>query len=135
MNAQVKAAAGRVPLWAWIAGPLLVAGLFGWRFYAGSQAVGTNNAYVKADRLMVSAQVAGRVVEVAVTQNQAVKKGQLLFRLDDEPMKIALAQAEAKLGQITADFTSKGSRLRELIKLIVKSEPFRTRHGEKGGDQ
>jgi membrane fusion protein (multidrug efflux system) len=33
-----------------------------------------------------------------VQQNQAVKKGQLLFRLDDEPLKIALAQAQAKVG-------------------------------------
>jgi membrane fusion protein (multidrug efflux system) len=100
VNAQVKAAAGRVPLWIWIAGPLLVVAFFGWQWYSGSHQVGTNNAYVKADRLMISAQVAGRVVEVDVQQNQAVKKGQLLFRLDDEPLTIALAQAQAKLGEI-----------------------------------
>ena len=100
MNAQVKAAAGRVPLWIWIAGPLLVVAFFGWQWFQSNHEVGTNNAYVKAERLMVSAQVSGRVVEVAVQQNQAVKKGQLLFRLDDEPLKIALAEAEAKLGEI-----------------------------------
>ena len=100
MNAQVKAAAGRVPLWIWIAGPLLVVAFFGWQWFQSSHEVGTNNAYVKAERLMISAQVSGRVVEVAVQQNQAVRKGALLFRLDDEPLKIALAQAEAKLGEI-----------------------------------
>jgi membrane fusion protein (multidrug efflux system) len=100
VNAQVKAAAGRVPLWIWIAGPLLVVAFFGWQWFQSSHEVGTNNAYVKADRLMISAQVSGRVVAVAVQQNQAVKKGQLLFRLDDVPLKIALAQAEAKLGEI-----------------------------------
>jgi membrane fusion protein (multidrug efflux system) len=96
----MKAAAGRVPLWAWIAGPLLVVAFFGWRWYASGHEVETSNAYVKAERVMVSSQVAGRVVAVAVQQNQAVKKGDLLFRLDDEPLKIALAEAEAKLGQI-----------------------------------
>jgi membrane fusion protein, multidrug efflux system len=96
----MKAAAGRVPLWLWIAGPLLVVAFFGWQWYDASHEVGTNNAYVKAERLMISAQVPGRVVEVAVAQNQAVKKGQLLFRLDDEPLRIALAQAQAKLGEI-----------------------------------
>jgi membrane fusion protein (multidrug efflux system) len=96
----MKAAAGRVPLWVWIAGPLLVVAFFGWQWFQSSHEVGTNNAYVKAERLMISAQVPGRVVEVAVQQNQAVKKGALLFRLDDEPLKIALAQAEAKLGEI-----------------------------------
>jgi membrane fusion protein (multidrug efflux system) len=100
VNAQVKAAAGRVPLWVWIAGPLLVLSFFGWQWWNSNHEVGTNNAYVKAERLMVSAQVGGRVVEVAVQQNQAVKKGQLLFRLDDAPLKIALAEAQAKLGQI-----------------------------------
>lgn len=96
----MKAAAGRVPLWVWIAGPLLVLSFFGWQWWNSNHEVGTNNAYVKAERLMISAQVGGRVVEVAVQQNQAVKKGQLLFRLDDEPLTIALAQAQAKLGQI-----------------------------------
>jgi membrane fusion protein (multidrug efflux system) len=96
----MKAAAGRVPLWVWIAGPLLVVAFFGWQWFQSNHEVGTNNAYVKAERLMISSQVAGRVVQVAVAQNQAVKKGQLLFRLDDEPLKIALAQAQAKLGEI-----------------------------------
>lgn len=50
----------------------------------------------------------------------------------------ALGRGPAKadnnwIDQITAGFTSNGSRLRELIKLIVKSEPFRARHGENGG--
>jgi membrane fusion protein (multidrug efflux system) len=96
----MKAAAGRVPLWAWIAGPLLVVSFFGWRWFVSGHEIETSNAYVKAERVMVSAQVGGRVVAVAVQQNQAVKKGALLFRLDDEPLKIALAEAEAKLGQI-----------------------------------
>jgi len=39
------------------------------------------------------------------------------------------------LDKLATDFTSKGSQLRELVKLIVKSEPFRTRRGEKGGGQ
>jgi membrane fusion protein (multidrug efflux system) len=96
----MKAAAGRVPLWVWILGPLLVVAFFGWQWYASSHEVGTNNAYVKADRLMISSQIPGRVAEVSVQQNQAVRKGQLLFRLDDEPLKIALAEAQAKVGQI-----------------------------------
>ena len=100
MNASMKAAAGRVPRWLWIAGPLAVALFFGWEWYGSSHAVDTDNAYVKAERIMVSAQVGGRVLEVPVAQNQAVKKGQLLFRLDDEPLRIALESAQAHLAQI-----------------------------------
>lgn len=100
MNKKMKAAAGRVPRWIWIAGPLLVVAFFGWEWIHSSRAVETTNAYVKADRVMISSQVAGRVIEVAVGQNQLVKKGDLLFMLDPEPLQIALAQAEAKLAQI-----------------------------------
>jgi len=108
----MKAAAGRVPLWVWILGPLLVVAFFGYEWYSSSHEVGTNNAYVKADRLMISSQIAGRVVEVSVQQNQAVKKGQLLFRLDDEPLKIALAQAQAKVGQIENDADASRAQVR-----------------------
>ena len=100
MKSQMKAAAGRVPMWLWIAGPLLVISFFGWEWFQSGRQVETSNAYVKAERVMISAQVAGRVTEVAVTQNQLVHKGQLLFRLDAEPLQIALAQAEAKLALV-----------------------------------
>lgn len=98
----------RVPLWLWIAGPLAVAGFFGWEWYAGSREVGTDNAYVKAERVLIAPQVAGRVVEVAVGQNQPVKRGDLLFKLDPEPLRISLAQAEAQLARI--DNTANVSR-------------------------
>ena len=100
MNTKMKKAAGRVPRWVWIAGPLLVVAFFGWEWLQSSKAVETTNAYVKADRVMISSQVAGRVMQVAVAQNQLVKKGDLLFKLDAEPLQIALDQAEAKLAQI-----------------------------------
>lgn len=85
----------RIPMWLWIAAPLAVAGFFGWEWVASSRAVSTDNAYIKAERILISPQVGGRVVEVAVTQNQAVKKGDLLFKIDAEPLAIAVAQNEA----------------------------------------
>lgn len=85
----------RVPLWLWIAGPLAVAGFFGWEWVQSSREVDTDNAYIKADRILIAPQVGGRVVEVAVSQNQAVKKGDLLFKIDTDPLKIAVAQNEA----------------------------------------
>jgi membrane fusion protein (multidrug efflux system) len=100
MNASMKTAARRVPRWVWFAGPLLVAGFFTWEWVNSSRRVDTNNAYVKAERIMVSAQVGGRVVEVAVGQDAPVRKGALLFRLDDAPLKIALDQAQARLAMV-----------------------------------
>jgi membrane fusion protein (multidrug efflux system) len=60
--------------------------------------VSTDDAFIRAAKESVNARVAGQVVEIAVKDNQQVRKGQLLFRLDPEPFQIAVDQAEARLG-------------------------------------
>ncbi|WP_340317795.1 HlyD family secretion protein [Rhizorhabdus argentea] len=75
---------------------LLAAGLYLW--LSGGRTVSTDNAQVNARVAEVSSEVAGRVTEVDVAENQHVKQGDLLFRLDPEPYRIALMQAEAAVG-------------------------------------
>jgi membrane fusion protein (multidrug efflux system) len=60
--------------------------------------VSTDDAFVRAAKESVNARVAGQVVEIAVRDNQRVRKGDLLFRIDPEPYQIAIDQAEARLG-------------------------------------
>ena len=74
---------------------LLGAGLYYWMVSGGS--VGTDNAAVKQDIVSVSAQLVGPVAEVAVHNGEHVKRGQLLFRIDPAPFRVALEQAEAQL--------------------------------------
>ncbi len=57
----------------------------------------TNDAYASADTIDVVPEVSGRIVELAVTDNQAVKQGDLLFRIDPRPYEANLAKAEASL--------------------------------------
>jgi multidrug resistance efflux pump len=80
----------------------------------------TSQAVVQAYVLRVAPEVAGRVLEIGVTDNQKVKAGELLFRIDPEPFKIALEQAEAKIagvgqtiGANTAAVASAQERLTE----------------------
>jgi membrane fusion protein (multidrug efflux system) len=73
----------------------LVAG--GYLYLTGGRFVSTDNAYVKADKIAVSADIDGRVVEVLAEADQAVARGTLLFRIDPQPFKIALDRAEAQL--------------------------------------
>jgi len=75
---------------------------------------------VQAYVLRVAPEVAGRVLEIGVIDNQQVKAGELLFRIDPEPFKIALEQAEAKIagvgqtiGANTAGVASAQERLTE----------------------
>lgn len=79
--------------------PLLaIVGALMWWLWGGRY-ITTENAYVKADIVQVSAEVAGRVIEVSARDHQQVKSGDLLFKIDPEPYQIALERAEAELGQ------------------------------------
>ncbi len=60
--------------------------------------VSTNDAFVRAAKVTVNARVAGQAVEIAVRDNERVRQGQLLFKIDPEPYQIAVDQAEARLG-------------------------------------
>ena len=77
--------------------PLLLAGGATWYYVANDHYVSTDNAYVRQDKVSISAELSGRIVEVGVKENQPVKAGQLLFRIDPEPYRIAMAQADATI--------------------------------------
>jgi len=66
----------------------------------------TDNAYVKLEKVSISAEVGGTIVEVAVAENQQVEAGQLLFRIDPEPFRIQLAQATAAIAGAQANVTA-----------------------------
>jgi len=75
---------------------LVVGGGYFW--LAGGRYQETENANLRQARVTVASQEAGRIVQVNVADNQAVKAGDLLFVVDPEPYRIALAQADAALG-------------------------------------
>ncbi|MEQ1768305.1 MAG: HlyD family secretion protein [Devosia sp.] len=80
-----------------LAVPVLLAAGGGYFWLSGGRYVETDNAYVQQAKVSLSADVSGRVVSVAVHDNQLVKAGETLFSLDAEPYRIALAQADAAL--------------------------------------
>lgn len=85
----------------------LVAIVIGTRMYAQSGRLAeTENAYVKAEIIVVSSEVVGRVVEVAVRDNEPVAAGALLFRVDPAPFEIAVARARAQMDVVRTDHQS-----------------------------
>lgn len=71
----------------------------GWYFFIGSRYVTTDNAYSAAEVAEVTPSVSGIVQTVKVVDTQAVKQGDVLVQIDDTDARLALAQAEANLGQ------------------------------------
>jgi len=82
------------------AGPLVVVAAGAYAYLTSGRFVATDNAYVKADVAIVSAQIAGPIATVAVRENQRVQQGDILFTIDDRPYKVSLDRAKAQLGAI-----------------------------------
>src|SRR5579872_6963760 len=75
---------------------LLIAGAASY-YIVNEHYVSTDDAYVRQDKVSVSPQVTGELVSVDVHENQYVRAGDVLFRIDPQPFKIALAQADAAI--------------------------------------
>lgn len=91
-----------------------IVGVLGLVLYLkGGRYVETENAYVKADVIAVSSQVAGVVAAREVKENDHVSAGQLLFSLDDKSYRLAVAKAEANLAEVRASLASLKASYRE----------------------
>ncbi len=102
-----------------VLGPAIAVFVAGYLYVTGGRLVTTDNAYVKADLIAVTTDVSGRVTEIAVAQDDVIKKDLLLFRLDDESFRIALQSAEAELSAarqqvkaLRAQYRQKGAELK-----------------------
>ncbi|MGV0962100.1 HlyD family secretion protein [Hoeflea sp.] len=93
--------------------PLIAALAVGVVYLKGGRYVETDNAYIKADKVPVSAEVSGTVTDVLVDENQSVNADQPLFRLDPAPFQLAVAKAEAKLAQVRTDLAGLKASYRE----------------------
>ena len=62
----------------------------------------TDDAYLQADLVHLAPDVSGRIVELDVRDNQAVHKGDVLFRIDPEPYRIRVDQARAAVQGLEA---------------------------------
>jgi membrane fusion protein (multidrug efflux system) len=82
----------------------LIAGAY-W-YVTGGQVMSTDDAYVEADKVGISTDVSGIVTEIGVSNNQEVAEGQVLFRMDDLPFRLALERAEAQVGIVRNDLNA-----------------------------
>ncbi|MGV1795378.1 HlyD family secretion protein, partial [Rhizobium sp. A37_96] len=75
-----------------------VGGDFGYRYWTVGRFIeSTDDAYVKADYTTIAPKVAGYIKDVLVNDNDTVKAGQVLARIDDRDFQAALSQARADL--------------------------------------
>lgn len=117
----------RVPLM--LALPLLMAAAGGYWYLTSGRYESTDDAYLRAAELAVSANVSGRVSYVDVRDNQQVRRGEQLFRLDDRPFRIAVEAARARLAaarlqvqSLQADYHQRIADLRSVESALSYAE-------------
>jgi membrane fusion protein (multidrug efflux system) len=91
--------------------PVLILAAVAYLVITGGRFESTDDAYVQAAKAPISASIAGRVIEVDVTENQKVKAGQVLFRLDPVDIEAALHRDEAALAAARLQVVSLRSNL------------------------
>jgi len=100
----------------------LVALLLVWHLIADRLTPYTSQARVHALVVPVAAQVSGKVISVAVRNNQSVEAGQELFRIDPDSYQLAVQNAEATLASVKAKF-QQSKRDAERLTRIRKQDP------------
>ena len=82
-------------------------------YLTGGRYQSTDDAYTQAATVSISSNVAGRVLEIYVHDNEIVKRGDPLYRLDDAPYRIVVSDAEAKLASARLQIASLKSTYRQ----------------------
>ena len=101
----------------------LAAAAIGIYIYAESgRHVTTENAYIKSNIIAISSDVSGRVEWVGVEDSTLVRKGQILFRLDQQPFKIALDRSEAELDLVRMQVEHLRADYHEAVTQVVTEE-------------
>ncbi|HSY08407.1 MAG TPA: HlyD family secretion protein [Steroidobacteraceae bacterium] len=85
----------RLPLM--LIAPLVVLAGALYFYFTGGRYQSTDDAYVEAAQVLISANISGRVSEIDVRDNEVVQKGAVLFRIEDAPFRIAVQEAQARL--------------------------------------
>jgi membrane fusion protein (multidrug efflux system) len=94
------------------AAALAGAAWYGWDYWTvGQYLVSTDDAYVKADNTTIAPKVSGYLREVLVGDNEHVKAGQVLARIDERDFQVALDQARSDVAAAEAAIASKQAQL------------------------
>jgi membrane fusion protein (multidrug efflux system) len=98
--------------------PALAAAVGLFYYLMSGRYVSTDNAYVGAQKVLITPEVSGKVVRIAVVEGQQLAPGDELFSIDPVPYRLAAQEAEARLARVKIDFDNLKSSIASLGKQI-----------------
>lgn len=103
----------------------VAAGISGWAWAGSDRVIATDNAYVRGELTALAPKVGGYVSAVLVGDNQSVRAGDVLFRIDDRDYRARLAQAAANLDAAEARLANVDAEVELQRALIRQAEAQR----------
>ena len=91
-------------------------------YLSGGRYISTDNAYVGAQKVLITPDISGKIATVMVTEGRHVAAGDELFSIDPVPFQFAVTQAESKLATVRSDFATLKTNLDSYQQLVALAE-------------
>jgi membrane fusion protein, multidrug efflux system len=91
-------------------------------YLSGGRYISTDNAYVGAQKVLITPDISGKIATVMVTEGRHVAAGDELFIIDPVPFRLAVTQAESKLPTVRSDFATLKTNLDSYEQLVALAE-------------
>ena len=114
--------------------PIVIA-IVGFTFYLnGGRYVGTDDAYVGAQKVLVTPDISGKIQKVVVKEGQIVKQGDELFEIDPVPFRLAVDEAKAQVMQAQSTYDNLRANIKiygDMLDLAQKGVDLKQRDVER----
>ena len=110
---------GRLRLVLLVVLPLIALTVGAYFYLTSGRYISTDNAYVGAQKVLITPDISGKIAKVTVTEGQRVNAGDPLIEIDPEPFRISVTQAEARLASVRTEFANLKTNLASLGRRIT----------------
>src|SRR6476660_7235951 len=114
-----RASKGRLRLVLLVVIPLIALAVGGYFYLASGRYISTDNAYIGAQKVLITPDISGKIAKITVTEGQRVNAGDALIEIDPEPFRIAVTQAEARLASVRIEYANLKTNLTSMQKRIA----------------
>src|SRR4051794_29728793 len=99
--------------------PVIALAVGAYFYLMSGRYISTDNAYVGAQKVLITPDISGKIARVSVAEGQRVNAGDALIEIDPEPFRIAVTQAEARLAGVRTDFANLKTNFASMARRIV----------------
>jgi membrane fusion protein (multidrug efflux system) len=99
--------------------PLIALAAGSYFYLTSGRYISTDNAYIGAQKVLITPDISGKIAKVTVTEGQRVSAGDALIEIDSEPFRITVAMTQARLDSVKTDFANLKANLASTTRRIT----------------